>query len=284
MEGVRQDADVAAHRPARAARRSATGYLVACIVALLLTLVGAAAPVAFGETGSGAPEFGRCLKVTTGLGTGTYGSASCTSAGGSKNYEWYPAFGSSKPLLKTHFTLANKAGFGVFLTGVKEGGSCLGETGSGEYTSNKAIGNVTLRFTECYCFPSELPEGEVVSTKLTGELGVIKTNAEAVKDLIGIDLKPESGEVFATRSCPGSSETVTYKGSVIGQAVTHVMTTKNTIKYTTSTKAKQIPRSFEGGPIDELTREESGGERFSVGLRATTILTNEEKIEISPVA
>ena len=47
-------------------------------------------------------EYGRCLKTKTGGGT-KYSNAGCTSiapAGEKENFEWYPAFGSAKPLGK----------------------------------------------------------------------------------------------------------------------------------------------------------------------------------------
>ena len=180
-------------------------------------------------------EYGRCIKVTTG--TGLYGGASCTTLGGEKKYEWYSAFGSAKPILKTHFTLAIKEKTEAKLQ--TAGGqiiTCKGQIGTGEYTGNKTIGGVSLTFTDCHlgetgsCQSTGAAEGEVRSSTLVGELGVIKTSTEGpIKNLVGTDYKPASGETVAAFSCAGTAVSVT--GSVIGELKRDSMVTKAAVKF-----------------------------------------------------
>src|SRR5882724_10017654 len=102
------------------------------IISLCLTVafvMGAVAASASAE----APEFGRCLKTKEGGGT-KYTSSKCTvvASGAMENFEWYPAFGESKPLGKAGFTTALKPETIVTLettTGAKI--TCNGETSGG---------------------------------------------------------------------------------------------------------------------------------------------------------
>src|SRR5437870_1645812 len=88
------------------------------IISLCLTvafLMGAVAASASAE----APEFGRCLKTKEGGGT-KYTSSKCTvvASGAMENFEWYPAFGESKPLEKAGFTTALKPETLISLTSI----------------------------------------------------------------------------------------------------------------------------------------------------------------------
>ena len=76
-----------------------------------------------------APEYGRCLAVSTG--TGAYASSSCNKPGGKKKYEWFPAFGGPKPLEHTHFTTHGAAT--TLETTTRKKIACGAETGTGAY-------------------------------------------------------------------------------------------------------------------------------------------------------
>jgi hypothetical protein len=233
------------------------------------------------------PEYGRCLKVTTG--TGQFGAASCTTLGGEKKYEWYPAFAGPSPMLKTHFTTKIKELTEAKLQTV--GGkliTCKGETGTGEYSGNTAVANVTMTFTGCHlgelgsCQSSAAAEGEVVTATLQGELGVIKKSLEGpIKNTIGTDLKPVSGEVLAAFACAGSPVSVT--GSVIGEVKRDAMLSKAPIKFV-QTKGIQKPTRFEGGAEELLVTKLGEGPSEHSGLSFTVNQTDEEKVEVNSVA
>ena len=53
------------------------------------------------------PEIGRCLSVPNG--TGARSSSKCTTAGGKKGYEWFPAVGSAKPIGRGGLNLTTSA-------------------------------------------------------------------------------------------------------------------------------------------------------------------------------
>jgi hypothetical protein len=218
---------------------------------------------------------------------GRFSSGTCTTLGGEKKYEWYPAFGSN-PLLKTHFTIKIKEGTEAILQAV--GGrivTCKGESGAGQYTGNKTVGNVTLAFTGCHlgalgsCQSAAAGEGEVLTTTLDGELGVVKTSTEsAAKYVVGTDLKPASGEVFMAFTCAGTGVRVT--GSLIGEAKRNSMTTFGTLKFLQS-KGTQKPTRFVGGEEDDLLSAFGAGTPEHSGLTLSAIQGDEEKVEVNTV-
>ena len=232
-----------------------------------------------------APEFGRCIKVTAGA--GGYGNAGCTAAGGTKGYEWYPAFGGASPLGKTHFTVAIKPTTTATLETLnKTKVTCTGQTGAGEYTANKAVGGVTYAFTGCEsasqkCTSPASASGEIVTKTLEGSLGIILTNKEGpTKNTIGLDLKPVGGGAVAEFTCGTTSRLL--RGSVIVQLAINAMKPTQTLKYT-ATKAAQKPSHFEGEGNDIVETSVNGGAFELTGLILTTIQTNAEKVEVNSV-
>src|SRR5207244_1421427 len=139
-----------------------------------------------------------------------------------------------------------------------------GQTGHGEFTGPKTVGGVGMTFTGCHrgelekCESPSAAEGEVASATLQGELGVVTTSSEGpVKNKIGLDLKPASGETVAEFSCAGVPVLVT--GSVIVEVKANSMLSKVTLKYAAS-KGVQKPSRFEGGAEDVLhTKLGEGG-------------------------
>jgi hypothetical protein len=260
----------------------------------MLAAMAAAAVSAALATGASAaaPEYGRCLKVTTG--TGGYGTAACTSAGGKRTYEWYPAFESAKPLVNTHFTTSIKEKTLLKLSSESFRMECTGETGSGEYSGNKTIANVRMTFTGCFladgplkCTSSGSATGEVVTTALHGELGIIKSSAEGpVKNAIGTDLQPQPGEPVATYGCESvGTIPTTVIGAVIGEVHRNTMVTKALVNYVGSGEV-QKPMRFEGGVEETLLLKESEEvtQPFKhAALKLGLNQLSEEKVEVNSV-
>jgi hypothetical protein len=233
-----------------------------------------------------APEFGRCLKVA--VGTGAYATSNCTTTGGERKFEWNPGSG-PHPLVKKKFTTSIKPTTLAKLTttGAGEVMTCTGQTGHGEYTGARSVGGVGMTFTGCHrgelgkCQSPLAAEGEVATTTLQGELGVVTTSPEGpTKNKIGLDLKPASGETVAEFSCAGVPALVT--GSVIVEIKANSMLSKVTLKYV-GAKGVQKPSRFEGGEQDVL--HTTLGEASPEGsvLTLATVQTNEEKVEINSV-
>ena len=164
------------------------------------------------------PEYGRCVKVASG--TGKYGTATCTTTTTKNSYEWYPALG-TEPIKEPNFTTAIKPSTKLLLetTKTKEKIYCTGQSGTGEYSGRKTVTGVILTLAGCYkgtstdrC-GSTNAEGEIVTNALDGQLGVVKKEAEASKDKLGIQLKAASGEAIAEFKC--ASTPVKLRGSVI---------------------------------------------------------------------
>lgn len=270
------------------------------LLPVLVLLVAAAAPVAAHATAlvehnaqplgltpnaGSPPEFGRCIKQTT----GEYEDTGCTrSTGATKHYEWYPAFGSPQPLEKASFSTAIKeTTLSILETVGTLKVTCKGETSGGKYTGNKAVGGVIVTFTGCTtfelsCHSSGQPAGTIVTTTLEGTLGLIEPAAEPSENQIGERLYPTGGStLIASFSCEGLP--VSISGSLIGQVQSNVMRLSDTVKFKQSA-GKQQPESFFGEAVTVLSTrfEEKPPEQAAEAL--TTVQANEEKIEINSVA
>ena len=226
------------------------------------------------------PEFGRCVKVTTG--TGAYASATCTSLGGEKKYEWLPGPG-AKPKFTTKIKLDTK------FTWQGVGGAeltCTAEKGTGEYTGAKTVGGVVLTLNGCAfagskCSTAGAREGEVITKALVGELGVIKVSTEGpLHNEIGLDLKPASGEAIAEFAC--SSVAGKWRGSVIVPVTSDKMAASMSLKYA-ATNGKQKPESFAGLPKDVIESSLGASTFEQSAWVLSSTLTNAEKIEVNSV-
>jgi hypothetical protein len=232
------------------------------------------------------PEFGRCIKVATG--TGRFSGSTCISSTAKNSYEWFPAFGGSRPLEKTHFTSVAKTLTKVKLeTAAKDIVTCTGEHGSGEYSGNTTVANVTYTFTGCAlgtkgaCTSPGKAEGEISTVALSGTLGVVAKGLEAAKNKIGVALKPASGEQVTEFGCPGTHGVV--DGSVIGELPRDTMVTVANVKFTEA-KAVQKPTHFEGGSEQVLKAFFGEDGPFEpAGLLFTEVQTSEEKVEVNAV-
>jgi hypothetical protein len=253
-----------------------------CLIVVLAT--GAIAATASAE----APEFGRCLKTKDGEGL-KYTTAKCTvvASGEKENFEWYSAFGSTRPLEKAGFTTAIKPATSFLLE--TEAGTkitCSAETSGGEYRSNKAVGGIVLKFTGCTtggakCANGGQSEGHVTWNELDGSLGIWKTGETASKDKPGISLKPTTGEELVEFACGGLI--VKVKGSAILPVPGNAMKLSAMVKLNAH-NGKQKPESFVGGPLEVL--ECKFGSVLPYEQCALTLAmtwTNEEKVEASTV-
>jgi hypothetical protein len=165
---------------------------------------------------------------------------------------------------------------------------CGGVSTTGEYSGTKTVGNVKSVFTECLISETELTcnsagaaSGEIVTTALKGELGVIKTEGVPKNNKIGLDLSAASGEVIAEFSC-GLITGIAVKGSFIHQIKSNTMLLEENEKVL-QRKGFQKPEKFEGEPVDVLLTSFNGGTPIQSGIGLRTRLINEEKIEANSV-
>jgi hypothetical protein len=176
-------------------------------------------------------------------------------------------------------------------TGVKL--KCAGVASHGEYSGPKTIADLTMTFTECSlkdgaeCTSPGAEEGEIVTSTLAGELGVIgkfvTKKKKHVLTLVGVDAVPAPpGTVVTEFNCAGEEFKIT--GSVIRELRTNAMVTMTNEGFTQSAGI-QYPGAFEGQPFDVLssTITENGVETgpFQTGLGTKATVTNEEPIEVS---
>jgi hypothetical protein len=228
------------------------------------------------------PEFGRCLKLAKGV-KGKFSNAGCTLPATAEkfSYEW-----ESGPGPKPAYTTSSSLTTTLETTG-KKVVTCKAETGSGEITSGKTFGHVTMTFSGCEsaggsCASSGRAEGEIVTNTLEGALGVEKTSSKGLtSNKIAFDLEPAgaSGPVMEF-SCGATP--VTVRGSVLAPIAANKMVSVATIKYA-QTGGKQKPEKFEGLPADVLEAA-FGEESFErMGLGATLTQTYAEKIEVNTV-
>ncbi len=232
---------------------------------------------------TGPPEFGRCIKVTG----GHYEDPGCTATGTGKSYEWYPAFGSSKPLELKGFSGVLKEGTSaVFETVEKNTVSCTGGTVTGKYTGNRTIGEVFLKFTGCTsfgltCTTSGQAAGTIATSQLEGVLGIEELGAEPVLNKVGEQLFPvgHSGPM-AEFACEGVH--IVLSGSMISPVAENAMKSTTTI-HSKASKGKQNPLNFVGETPEPLMGTIEGSAPEQGGEAAITNQTNEEKVEINTV-
>ena len=239
-------------------------------------------------TYSGAPEFGRCVKVPaekegkTTVYHGWFTAATCLVKSTTKvsKYEWVPG------VLRAGFHMGIKPATTATLESVnKVKVTCTGENETGTITSPKIVENVTIRFTACEsvgkkCTTAGLAEGELETKKLEGVLGTESITIKAGKETshVALDLYPPGNTgPFMEYMCTGSAP-VTLTGSLIGPVPADKMFTTGTVKYA-ETSGKQKPERFEGGEKDVLTN----GLSEQVGLKVTDTETNEEAFEINAI-
>jgi hypothetical protein len=169
------------------------------------------------------PEFGTCERV--GSGRGKFTATGCqieqNDPEGNVEAEWYPGFGTEKPLLpgQSHFTLDTSKAVRLESVGKRQF-TCADETGAGQITGPKTVALGALTLTGCkdreasVCSSSGATAGEISTSPLQGQIGdtsVDKTNS--TKDVVGVALATGSEAPIAQFSCGAGP--ITLRGSVI---------------------------------------------------------------------
>lgn len=244
-----------------------------------------------------APELGKCTKseriekregktITTGQ--GDFSTSACTATDesggvGAGDFEW------QRGPNKVHFATALKVRAEIKLqTGHGQQVVCAGELGDGEFSGDRELVGVHMLLTGCHgngifesCTSAGAAEGEVDVAALTGTVGVITTSKEGpLKNVLGLDLQPVSGETVAEFECAGQPYRVT--GSVICPLKTNTMLTTLNLAYA-SGKGIQKYTHFEGRPNDVLSMKVGAGSPEQVGLSGTIVISPEEKVELDTV-
>jgi hypothetical protein len=231
-----------------------------------------------------APEYGRCIKLAKGV-KGLFATANCTvpATAGKYAYEWAPGAGPNA----TFTTKLKPLTVATLETVTKKTVVCSGESGTGQYTGRKTVGDVTVTLTGCQlngakCSSQGAQEGEVTSTVLDGALGIVKASAEGpLKDTIGMDLFPSAETDFVLKFSCGAIP-IAVRGSVIVPVPRNGMKLTANLPYAQG-RGKQKPESFEGEAKDILEASINEGPFEQTGLKLTLIETNEEKIEVNSV-
>lgn len=226
-------------------------------------------------------EFGRCMLVGAGKGHDTPGCTGEPEVPESESYEWYPAFGGSKPLESPGFTLEAPQGPKLETAhGTKI--SCSGAAGSGEYTGLTTVAVNTLALTGCkqekggVCSSAGAGAGEVELSTLSGQLSkyAVENSSDADE---GIELSPPEGDAFAEFTCAGVP--VSLQGSLIAQWKTvGKMTSRNTWVLAQH-KGVQNPTELVGAPEATLAAKVGAGSYESIGIKAKLTQTNAEPVE-----
>jgi hypothetical protein len=227
------------------------------------------------------PELGRCVKLQAGL-TGEYKDEDCIAGGsGTTGYNWLAGPGAHHKFKGKGGATTLEAADGKLTI------RCKGSTFTGEYTGAKSD-TLTVGLQGCVraggnesCQSSAAKAGEIVTTSLEGELGVIPGGE------IGLDLRPKSpATTVASLACHAHS-TTTVAGVIEGSVIARIQKTNVPAKqFTLTFKAaggKQIPEAFEGGSQDTLTTAFTlGNEKLTsqTGLITTATIANEEALEI----
>ena len=232
------------------------------------------------------PEIGRCeIAESVGEGKekvykGLYENRGCTveEVGHEGKYEWLPG-----PGVKREFTSAGAKATLESVNGAKV--LCSGSSIEGEYTGPKTASAV-VTLSGCKrsandesCQSPKAATGEIVSSPLTGRLGLIEdlVTASGLLVSVGFDLGAEPS--LLTAECAGAKEALVVKGSVIapiGKA--NRMSSSFSLKYRAKV-GRQEPEQFEGAPPDTLVATMGFGSE-QAGLTASAKFANQEQLEI----
>jgi hypothetical protein len=261
------------------------GLCLVAVFALSVTMVASAS--------AANPEYGRCLKATPKALT-NYDNAKClkfasedpgTEAEKLKkgNYQW------TTTIVKKGFTVAIKPTTIATLenkSGTKV--TCKQLKGKGEYTGLTTEVVTETIFSECEsggikCNSTGDGTGVIKVKELEGELGVITKGSPSTKDKIGNVVWPKggtptSGAQFVFFSCAGVL-TADVHNSVIAPVTANAMKSVATVKFA-GAKGVQKPQKFVGEPNMFLETSFSGAPKEPSSQVLTSLVTNEEKVEI----
>jgi len=204
------------------------------------------------------PVYYECAKVKG----GKYADKECSKAAESKSeekYELEPGGGKGKA-----FRGNAKGKVTIFIPHFSYEMTCGSATeDEGVVAANGAsLEQVVIRFSGCDngCGSGK---GEIVTTPLKGELGVL-SGAK-----VGVLLSPESGEKVAEYGCGGDEAFVTY-GSILAEVVggVNVFSKEQTLVFTVNGHHEQEWTRFEGALEEEVLKTEiNGSGRESQGVQ-----------------
>jgi hypothetical protein len=240
------------------------------------------------------PHFGKCVsKTPSKYSTGGCNKKAKTEAEG--KFEWEPLGATTVKFV----TAKEKAtGNAVLETAAGTEVSCTGQgSKEGEYGPGDQIKSLVLEFSGCKqatstCVSAGLTAEHVNTKKLHGEPGIVKKeNLKEEKNIDGIDLRAQEGEVAAEFTC--GTAPVVIKGGVLLQTTadskggttgeyTNRMKNANELEFIAEKPGKQVPAEWtpNGGGISnakhELIKESlegtfNGGASEHFGLSLTTV-------------
>jgi alpha-tubulin suppressor-like RCC1 family protein len=223
------------------------------------------------------PEFGRCLRVTS----GAYATSACASTPTGGRFNWIPG------VAKTGFT--TKGGGSIFETvGTSKEKTkvlCKTQAGQGHYEGTRDVKSVVMTFTGCEslaqkCTSRGAAEGEIVTNTLEGHLGWWQKTTELKTTKVALDLAPEENNGLVARFECGTTP-IEVRGSVIA-GVKKDATLVTSPLAVAQLAGKQQPEHFEGAPNDVLEAAVGGKPFRQMGLRIKELKqTSEEAVEIN---
>lgn len=159
---------------------------------------------------------------------------------------------------------------------------CAHVAATGEFSGHKGLADVVITFGECTlrgtaCQSPLANEGEIVTSALVGELGIVEVKKGKIKAGIALFAAHE-GSPFAVFACGATTFEVT--GSVIREVVANRMTKLETNGFGES-KGMQNFESFLEGPKDVLSTSIDGSVPLQTGLRLKALQRSAEEIEVN---
>jgi hypothetical protein len=226
------------------------------------------------------PEIGRCVRAERREKTyeGNYLNRGCTEESlGEAKYVWH-----SGPSSSRRFTGSGKSTTLESLGGAKV--SCKHSAMAGEYTSAKTA-SATLTLTGCEqssnngSCQSGTSAGEIVSSPLTGTLGLIEDQVTKTSSHVTAGIVLTGTPSLLSAECAGAKERLVVGGAVIAPlASVEKMESSFSLSYDASA-GRQLPESFEEAPQQTLTATMGSGSE-QAGLTMTMKIKNEEHLEI----
>jgi hypothetical protein len=245
-------------------------------LAVAFTLSAVVASTASAE----APEYGRCLKQTSGSGKKFSESKCLKEASGTKAvYEWVPGAENRK------FT--SSGGIGVLETVGGLGTECKSESSTGEFVpgNNKEETGIIVTFKECEtldtpCSTPGAAAGEIVTNELEAIVGW-ENKAKKKTAVMLSPAKSVTSGLFTEFSCTGL--VVKVRGHVLVPIKNDKMTATETLKFK-ATKGKQKPEKWEGTPTTAILEASFKASPFEqAGQTITATIKGEEKLELNAV-
>ncbi len=246
-------------------------------IALLMSALSAA------EVWATAPEYGRCLKQTSGAGK-KFKDSKCTKeeSGSKAKHEWVPG------AAKTTFT--SSGGVGVLSTVGNASVECKTESSAGEFVpgDNKEEAAIFVIFTGCRaeglpCTSAGHSSGELETNELEGRVGW-ENKARKKTDLELYPAKSVKSGLFIEFECEGL--VVKVRGKVLAPVKNDIMTASTTLKYT-DTKGKQKPEKWEESSekaiLESSFSNVNAGNYEQAGQKITSTVAGAEKLELNTV-